>query len=374
MKEKIMKNEILYYIAFFLLAFTSISKISLFFKLDNITYKIFYIIILTIFLIKFLISKYSKKMFLTVIGIGIIALYLSLVTKNFLFILDYMAIASIKDVNIKNVIKIDLTIKLLFLLIHVALYTNDYFFNYYKIANKLIYTFYSGKSRYAFYFTHANSANSVVICSIIDWIIISTNKKKSIIIGTIIAFIFSKLTISRTSEYIYYLYLLTILFLSKGWFKKVFYLLEKYLFLGLSIISFVILKGAEFISKKFFIDFNVLFSYRFSLGILAIEKYGIHFLTHKINDSVLDISLIVDNFYIRSFIEYGIILLILITFLYFIVSKIKEKNIYHRAMFIIFPIYLFTELFPFNVGRAIFLLIIANSIINKSDERRESIK
>lgn len=359
------KNELIYYIALLLLIFISLADISRIINIDGVFRNIVYLISMILFLIKIFLSKYNKKEIIFIIFLGAISLFISYKLSDFLFLMNFLAVAAISGVDIKKVIKIDLVLKIFFLLIHSIIYFNDFLFAYDKIVPYLVYTNAYG-ARHSFYFSHPNTANAIVTWLIIDWIIIAKNKKKAIIIGSLIMLIYSYFIVSRTSIIIYLLFLLILYFVKNNKFTKIISFLSKQMFNIMLLINLLIISTQNIMNNAFILSLDKILSRRLYFTNLAMGRYGFHIFPNKITDNVLDNSLIVDNFFVRSFISYGFIVLIIIVFLYYLANKRKELNKFELAVLIIFPLYLFNELFPFNVGRCVVLLIIANIIFNKS--------
>ena len=359
------KKEFIYLIAIFILDVISLTDISRIINIDGFFRNIIYLFSLLIFVFKIFQTTYSKKNFIFLIVWGLISLFISFKLSDYMFLMNFLVMISIVDMDINKIIKVDLIVKLIFLVIHSIVYFYDLIFNYTQIESYLIYTLAFG-ARHSIYFSHPNTAAAIVIWLVIDWIYISNNKKISIILGSILVAVYSFFTISRTSLIIYCLFLMIIILLKYNIYTRILSFFRKYLFLIMVILNLLIVVFNGIMDNQFVIMLDKVLSKRLYYTNLAMDTFGFHFFPNNISLGLESSSIIVDNFYIRSFVSYGFIILIIIGVFYYICNK-KEYNYnyFDQAILIIFPLYLFTELFPFNIGRSISLLIIANIIFNR---------
>ncbi len=362
------KNEFIYLIAIFLLSFVMLCNISQIINISGKIQMLLYVLIMLIFIVKIINTKYKRKQIVPIIIIGLIMAYTSYKLSDYVFLLNYLAIIAIVGVDIKKIIKMDIIAKSLFLIPHSILYFYNYIFNYSAIVPLLTYT--QTNVRHNIYFSHPNTAAGIVLWFVIDLIYISKNKKVSITIGSFLMLLYYYFTRSRTTLVIYILFLLIIYITKKGIIKKVLAFIEHYLFIIIAILNTIMIPTRSFINNPIIINLDKLLSKRIYFTNLAINNFGFHLFANNISQVLVENSIIVDSFYTRAFVSYGFIILIIIAFLYYVVSK-KEKSNIDKAIIIIFPIYLFNELFPFNIGRAIPLLIIGNIIFNNKEIKTE---
>ncbi len=360
------KNELFYIIGIIILNFITLSGVSNIITIDSKIHYALYALALVLMILKIVKSKYEKKHILYMALIGLISIYTSFKTNDFMFITNFIVMIAIVDVDVKKVIKADLIMKLIFLSLHTIIYFYDYILDYSKIVPHLFRSS-TISVRHALYFTHPNTTASIIIWLIIDWIYITKNKKRAIIISTIVFTLYSIFIYSRTAIIIYIIFLLLLYLLKHKKFTKITNFLEKKLFLVMICVNCLTLFISNFMKNPLIVKLDRLLSRRLYYTNKAIQLFGFHIFGNKIGNVLINNNLIVDNFYTRAFITYGFIILVVIAFLYYCTEK-KEKNVIDRAILIIFPLYLFNELFPINIARSISLLIIANIIFNNKEE------
>ena len=316
--------------------------------------------------IKIIFTKYSKKQIILIALVGLISCYSTYVLNNYMFIINFLAIIGIKGVNIKTVVKIDIIVKLLFILIHTSIYFYDYINNYEKVATTFVYTQMYG-IRHAFYFSHPNTAGGIAIWLAIDIIYVYKNKKMSYIISSFIVLFFYYFTGSRTMLIIYMMFLVLIFVDRKNptFFNEKTNIILRYLIDILAISSILLVLAPRIISNTEVINtIDKILSRRLYYSDWAINLYGFNIFPNA-DTSILDKNLIVDNFYIRCIISYGIIIYLMLSAKFKLVPRnVKDLD---RIILIILPFYLFNELFCYNIGRAIALLVLANAIFNKKE-------
>lgn len=365
------KSEFIYLLAILILDFISLADVSRIINIDGGIRNIVYMFTIILFIFKIFQSRYEKKKFIFILITGLIALFVSYRLSDFMFLTDFLVMISIVDVNINKAIKIDIFVKSLFLIIHSIFYFHDFLFAYTKIEPYFVLTKAFG-IRHSLYFSHPNTAAAIVVWLVIDWIYIAKNKRIPIAIGSLLVAFYSYFTISRTALIVYILFLLILFLLNKKRLKKIFNFLEKYLFIIMAGVNILMISISSLMNNPLIISLDKILSKRLYYTNLAINTYGFHILPNNISDSIMKNSIIVDNFYTRAFISYGFIILIIVAIMYYLSTK-KENSNLDKAILVIFPIYLFNELFPFNVGRAIPLLIFANILFNKNKiEKQET--
>lgn len=353
------KNNI-YYVAFSLLVIISMLSKSELIKLPNIIFQISYSVIAILFIIKIIFDRPSLKRSLIYSVLLIIMVYLYYVTRNKFFVIDLLAFISIKKVDIKKIIKIDIIIKLIFLLSHGIFYLYDYMFNYDKLTD-LIHISGKGTSFYL-YFSNPNFVAYYVFAIIFDLLYLSENKSlKTIIICTIAMIITFLITKSRTALLMYVI-LLVIYFIEN---KKVINTLYYGSYLFFTGISLYFLKFS--FHSQLYYKLNDYLSGRFGYPRLAYEEIGISLIPNA-NSMEIYNKYIVDNFYDKCFLFLGVITLLL--FFIPIIITPKNKFFKEKKFVAICIMYLFFEAILINIGFSIFLLLIANVIFNKEGNEK----
>lgn len=363
---KFSKNELIYFIAFVLLQFITLCGISRIITIEENVNRILTLLLILMLIFKILVSKYKLKELIVVVIVSVIAFLATYLTNNNMFLFDALAIFALKDINIKKVLKIDIIFKIFFLVLHVLIYGITCIFDYSSIIDTLIYSA-SGDIRHSFFFSHPNSVNGVAVCLAIDLILLYPKNKKVIFLCCLFLLFFSIFSGSRTSLLIFLIFM-TLYYLVRK--DKIASILEKVntlLILLFSFISYFIVTLENFWGNPFIVSINTLLSGRLHLGKRAFEKYGLNLLPKTINDGIIDNTIAVDNFYIRCFVEYGVIILLILFLLYLICRK-RNKNKDDIVIMTVFSIFLFSELYPFNIGRSIIFLLIGNIWINNKKQ------
>ena len=365
------KTDILYYIAIFGVFCINLVDISKIIDIESIYRTIIYMSLAVTLIVKIILTKYSHKQIILIIIFGLISCYVTYVLNNYMFVINFLAIVGIKGINIKNVVKIDIIVKLLFLLIHTSVYFYDYINHYDKVASTFVYTQAYG-IRQGFYFSHPNTVSGIVIWLAIDIIYASKNKKLAYIISTFIILFYYYFTVSRTALGVYIIFsiLMFINHKENEIFNKKTNFILKYLIDIFAALSILLILIPKLINNTEIIDtINTLLSKRLYYSEWAVNLYGINILPNA-DTSILDKNLIVDNFYIRCLISYGILVYAMLSTKFKLLPK-SVKNM-DRIILMILPFYLFNELFCYNIGRAVALLILANAIFNKKENGEEN--
>lgn len=368
-EEKKYRYDVLYLIAYTLLCFMTLSGGSQLIKIGEEIKLILYSVIIILFSIKTILNGITKKEFIILVLFGVMAVYTYIELGTIFFITNLFAIMALKKTNITNIVKVDIAVKLLFLIIHSIFYFTDIIFDN-TIEGGV---FYRGTMvRHSLYFTHPN-----IVALIVFWLIVDLAylKKKltirNIIFFTILISITYFLTNSRTVLATYIVFLC--LFYLKDMKNKIFStkminFIYKYIFEIFTILSILmaILYGKGWV----FLDatVNALTSGRVYNSYVAVKNIGINLFGST--DLLQFENLIIDNFYIRSAVEYGLIyVLILICMTKF--NKEKEKDITDKVLIIIFAISLFSEYSSIIIGNAVPLLLLGNIVINSHKKEKK---
>lgn len=363
-------NDILYIIPFSLYCFMSLSGGSRLIELDNSIKIILYTIIILLFGIKIVINKLSLREICIYTIIGFISVYAYIKLETIFFLMNFLAIISLKNVDIKKVVKVDIAIKGVFFITHSTLYIIDYFFDYNNIEQFIIYD--EKRVRHALYFIHPNIVNSMVFWMIMDIFYLKRNIKfRHILISSIIIGIMYEITKSRTMSLLFiiflFIYYMERITKNKDLYYNIINTIQKYI-----IEFFTILSIAIGVLYKYNIHFittflNALTSGRVYYSYAAINDFGINFLCNAKAINLEKNLLLVDNFYIRCTVLYGLIFILLII----IMTKLTKKDnkfMLDKIMFIILAISLFSEYFGIIIGNAIPLLLLGNMIINRNEK------
>ena len=354
-----MKNKwsMLYYIAISILFFVITAGWSSLINL-GILYNVSISFSLLLLLIYFLSYRHNFKQLLIIFILLIILAYTFIKTKNPIFLVNFMLIISSKNIDIKRVIKIDIFIKLFFLIYHSVFYIFNLFFELGFIDN--IYFTTAHGLRQSLFFSGPNALSAIVFWLIIDYLFLNKDKKiirKSIIciIPLFICYIFAK-TISTFYLYFVYLFLISISKLDLG--KKIINIMHYSVGDILFGFSFLIVVFSNFIISHFYTAFEIvdkLLSNRLIYSVRAYNEYGLNLLAN-IPALINKDKYIIDNFYILTIISYGIIIYLVLS----LISKMfhKKADIYSKIIIIVAFIYLFFEALSFNGGLCIFITLL----------------
>lgn len=356
---KYSKNSFLYYIPFGLIAILRIINSSTIINIPPILLHSLLFLSLGLFFVKIVLDNHNNKELLFIISILAISIYIYVVTNNMDFLIGTLAIAAIKNVDLKKVIMIDLIIKVTLLLLHSSIYFCNYCFDYGAIEHLIIHST-KGLS-HALYFSNPNTVGALSLLIVFDLLLL---KKKAKIVNLVIYFIFLLFVYfickSRTPIYIYLL--LVILQIINS--KNISYYLSKYSYFIMALVSFgLIAYGNK--SSSLLITIDKLFSNRIMYSIAAFNHYGLAILPSSLANGFIE-NFIIDNFFVRCFINYGIISILLGGIICLKVPK--EKFILEKNIFIVTCIYLFFEAVLINVSFALPFLIMGSIVFYKKKE------
>ena len=349
----------LYYIAFILLLILRWATCSVLITLSPNMFHLLVFFIVLLFIGKIVMEPHSKKEYLLIILLTTLFTYIYLITDMYYLLTSFLAFAALKDVSIKKVIIIDIVIKLIFITGHSLLYFLDYIFDYEKVLEAAFIT--EKGIRHTMYFSNPNTFGVILVWIIIDILYLSEKLSfKSVAITFLIMLIGYKLTQSRTAFYVYIIYI--VLSLIKT--QKVVDILNKYCYYFLAAFSFFIVKFLN-INSSLYKFLNTLFSNRLKFSMAAFDSVGLKFLPNYLPADFFELY-IIDNFYVRCFICFGILTLIIVGIPQFIMPKNKFYK--EKIISIVSSIYLFSENVTINVGFAVPFLIIGDTLINRKNE------
>lgn len=366
MKNKI---EFIYLIPFAIYSFISLAGGSELIQLSDFVKIVLYGILILLYGVKIILDKNSIKCLILYFLVALICIYAYIETQTIFFFINFLTIIAIKNVDVKKVVKIDLIMKCIFIASHSLLYGVNYIFNYDGISNLIMAT--DGyRVRNALFFTHPNIASGIIFWAIIDvFYLLKPIKVKYAIISTLIILATYFITKSRTTLLIYMLFLI-LYYLNKVFhnlkYKKLLTLGQRYGIEIFSIFSFALSYLYKF-GNTIVYFINDLTSGRIYNSYVAINKFGMHIFPNAQANN-LEQLFIIDNFYVRCAILYGIIFLILLIILEKIVDKNSENYVFEKIIFIVLCFSLFSEYYGIIIGNAIPLLILGDIVINRKNK------
>ena len=373
MIEKLKKRkEILYFIPFALFCFIALSGGSTILQLNDSIKIILYLIIMLLFGLKILIDKLSKKEAIIYFFIGIISLYTYIKVGAIFFLINFLAIIALKNVNIKTVVKIDILIKSIFLITHFIAYGIDYFFDYSSVEQLIVDD--GNRIRHALYFTHPNIASALMFWLVMDFFYLKKELKfQHIVIGTIAMVVMYLITKSKTTPILYIMFLiiyyLYYLFKNKKIYLTIINIMQRYIVEVITILSIAMAILYQYNIHLITASLNAITSGRVYYSYIAIRDFGINLFCNP--EAVnLENYLWIDNFYIRAAVLYGLVFVILLIIMEKLVKREKNENIFDKILFIILAISLFSEYFGIIAGNSISLLLLGNLIINRRTKKQ----
>ena len=365
MKLKLDK-ELIYLVGFTVYCIVSLLGSSDLLPLNEYVKNGMYVLSSALFCVVILCSKYTKKEYIIYDLLVLLTLYASIKVHKMFFLINVLAIMAIKNIKIHSVIKLDIIIKTAIIAIHSLVYLYQYIFQYELIQEMIMVN--ADRNRHTLYFTHPNLMGQVILWLVIDILYIKKCDKISVFLSVIMIAIAFVVTDSRTMvmAYVIFLFLYFIGKLMKEkTYKKIIHFIEKFSIDIVAITSLILAILYKYqISSVCFI--NKLTSGRIYNAYIAIEKFGIQ-LFPNIGAINLEQYTIIDNFYIRSFILFGTIFIIILSIMTKSISK--NESLISEIIIIVFAINLFNEFNSICIGNAIPILLLASMIMSKNKEK-----
>ena len=349
MTVSIIKDKLFYLAATLLIIRTIIGDSFLFEDINTYIGKYLSIGVILILSIIIVFQKYNIKVFFTMIIIGIISIYTSIVTQSNFLIYIWLICFAIKNKNIDKVITIFLKAKIFLLLIHAMVFGYMYLTN--KGALDIVQNS-IGRTRYLMYFASQNKISQYYIFSLLEYIYLK--REKISLVKLIIIWIISYTLwfFSGSDSIIMCVIVLSILiiFSRVDIIRKFVDCFSKYGFIILSVTSiiFSIIYNKFDIINSILCKIDHLFSGRINLASNAIDLYGFTFLGQTTEfgrfffvDNKYIWYLFVDNAYVYLSITIGWFYLIVLSVLFY---KGNKNLVYRDKIFIcIYYLYALAE-------------------------------
>ncbi len=352
-------KKILYYIAIAATVSLQILGSSTLFSIPEAIANIFTGIIAALFTFKILLDQHTARNFLLIVLATIIPVLVYAKTGASFILLGFLAAIGIKDMNIKTILKIVLTINLTALCSHAILFFVDLIFSP-ELTADFIHNSIKGTS-YSLYFSNPNTTGLIATWSMIYLLYLKKNLKfRNIILPTVVTVLVFLITKSRTPFYSYLMFL----FLNLIRNEKVLTAIQKIAYPAMAVFSLIVVSLLK-MNNPLAILLNESFSGRLGYSMLAVRAAGIHFFPQTLGLDFFS-EYIIDNFFVRSFILYGIVTLILFYIPHALLPKTSSKNV--KIISIVTSLYLFFETAAANIGFCIPYLIIADGVANRRSE------
>lgn len=351
-------SSILFYVSFFLISLSRMLQSSGLVEISESAMDVFMVFACILFLLKIVFDKTGAKKLLVKIIIALLVVVLRMFGLPMPIVSSCFAFLAMENVNIKTVIKIDLLVKSAFFIFSAIVFGADYLTGEERVTE---YIFEAKKgTAVALYFKNPNTTGLVGTMIALDLLYLKDNKKfRDFIFPTLIAGTTFALTTSRAPFLVYCVYL-ALQLIKNG---KVLTIIQKLTYPILFAFTFYVINSVPVGSSMYKI-LNPLLSSRIWYSIVAYNSVGLTILPSLANTILLK-NYIIDIFYMRCIVRYGLITLLL----YYIPHLILPVNATNeqKRMSIIASIYLFFEDAVSNVGFAIPYLIIADAIFNKKE-------
>ncbi len=342
--EKIIKNkekhlENIYFIGIIILCIKFFTEKSTLIHFNDMPIAV---VLVICFLIKLIFQNYTKRQLLITAISGIISIWVSFITHEYIALYIFLVVFASKNIDIKKTIKICFLSISVLLSIHIVKYIIDGLIGEIPIMYRN-----TGKVRYTFYMSHPN-----IVAGLILWLIAQYSylkydnlKIRHFIVFLAIFIITYILTLSRTTL-IASIALIILLIILKNKkmtkfivnFSKIIFILACFFTIG---ISYIYNFNKENVVLR---ELDESFSGRVSLLSIAINEYGISLLPRNIDltkvvkwDYGGEAELYLDSIYSRVYIKYGILYLIWLIYL-FANLNIKNKNSIFIILFVIIGI------------------------------------
>lgn len=309
----------------------------------------------------------AKKIYIAFIVFAMMALYTSIQTDNYIILFSALGIIAIKNMNVRNIIRVSFYTKVFWLTIHFFCFLFAMLF----FPNVVEYSLIGNEVRYRIFLSQPNTCAMLFLWAIFEYLYLNYEKlsfKKflgcTFIFGTVL-----HITKSKTSIIVYILLWLLIWQKRRKVVQKIVCFFSKYGYVILSIffVSITIIYN----SLPFARTLNTMLTGRLAGAAKAYSMYGFTMfgqyleLGKKIEwDAVYGVTSIwLENAYSMMFINYGIIYAILIAVaLWYASGYLTEKDkIFVCAMLI----YGIGESYIVDIFLCFPLLIVAAAIYNK---------
>lgn len=324
--------------------------------------------ILAIYII---LKKYSSKTLFVYALITGIALYSTMITKQYGFLITVIACLALRDENITKAINFIYKWELLLIIIHSA-----YAVFLSGISNYALYGGYYGRIRFHFGFSHPNVFSIYLFNLIIMWIYLNYDKikMKNIIIIFLISFILQLLTDTRTSFIDIIIVLLIVVIVKKWPNNKIIKQLAMWITPTLSILVLIACKF-YLTGNQLLLLLDSIFSARIRLGAYAYTNYGLTLLGQNMENINIEWD---SNWRLSGFtfdctfsylmMNQGVIWLIIIIIGFYLLAKKGDDKI--AIMVVAWGLYALTEVHGINGFRCFPILLL--SILLRPENRTKT--
>ena len=355
-------SNLLFCIGFSLVVISRLLERSALMNVSDVFLTTMTIVAVGFFFAKIILSSHERREFIFGTLVVIVAMITKIMAGNLTFlVVTCLAFISMRGVNIRTVLKIDIAIKTLFLTVHGLVFMADYMSGVEGVSE---FIFSSAKGiGSSLYFVNPNTTGMIGLCIVLDMLYLKANKKvKDFMIPTLIMLIIFLITVSRAPLLVYIVYLL-LQFIKNA---RALTVLQRTAYPLLFILCLVVV---VFVTPNtpIYNLFDGLLSGRVRTSFVAFNLVGVNILPSASNATLLK-DYTIDVFYIKCLVEFGVVTMLLY-YLPHIILPPKASN-ESKRMSIVISVYLLFETVVANIGFATPYLILADCIYNGNDDRR----
>lgn len=328
----------------------------------------------------FLAERYTKIQLIAILCIGVCCLFTYVKAQYYYLITSFLAIITIKNVDLKKVLTCSYWIKGIYLIFHVSLYVAMTWLS----PDMIQYAYRAeGTARVFFFVSHPNTFTMFLTWMMLEYIYVNYEKicKKTIILMMIISLVAKHYTDSNAGTIVLLLVCAYTLVDKYGLqlFKKSVRQIAKYGF-GICSVFFVVItmfyQQFTGILLEMYNLINQFFTGRLIYGAYVFSEYGSSFFGRTLTfpDKVEFAGhwfdfISCDNTYIWFFVCYGTLYLILLSWLFY---KTSERAATKDCLFIAaFCIYGCMEAYVINAAFCFPLLLIGKYIFKTCEEKND---
>ena len=301
-----------------------VSDISVFHFMTGVA-KYLSLLVLILYLINSRICQKKRVMLLVVLGISLL---LTVMSRSLFFIIDVLLVYCALKVDDKFIIKTAFVVLITLLILTICM-------SFVGVFDDIITNRFLGTSdRHSFGFYHSNVIPLILFYLVCYYSLLETKRMTmyQLLFFAFMDFVVYWLCGSRNS-FIAVLFVVFVKYIDgkinklelRNTLNKGLEIIGKYIFLFLSIVSVTlpyVITTSSVLQK---IDY--LLSYRFTLTKMKIDSLGFGMINHITNEQYFNDGIIVDNGYAFVAIRYGLVVLVLLSFIVYTLAKKNNNNI-----------------------------------------------
>lgn len=326
-----------------------------------------------ILLIKTLSQRFTKKQSIIYYSILAICFFTSIIAKDFNIVLSYLLVVCIKDIDLKNVLKVILGINIVMILMHISGYVLNLIF---KFKDVVVYYTDAGSVRHNFWMGNPNHFAIILFWTYATYIYLKFENinYKDYALGIILS-IFSYISPQSKTIAIATVIFVGLIIASKLNIEKINQVIRfgsKYLFIIFIIFTIVVIVPYRFFYDKITVitdiidQIDVVLSGRILYPHAVYKKHGFTIIGEFVDYNEIQEwngPFIMDNLYGKILFNYGCFYAILLTYL--LIAKSKKFEDKEHIYVIIFSVMAICEVHVLNACIGITLLMIGDIVQNR---------